>query len=467
MKKTVFISLSAIIFAFLFSSCYVADSTFEEITSNYFNLAKKAKVSSSENTTVVDFGRTVTFNRLVLREKKGGVVSFALSLPGSYPFYENDFIGGYRYCAFPSVTTDKLCISATSSQHMSLGTIEAYYIPASDYPFTLTSYITAKTAYSLSPDADAPVDIFNLIYSVYLDKDGNVRLPDYYVDDSKVDGRDMLSSCIRSLRTAYPDAKILATVLGDKEFDSDGLSLNQRYSSAFSNSQTLKAALLSLIETYRLDGLSFDYEYPVSERDYSLFSDFCAQLKKDMPDGKMLTAAVSAWCVDEKRLNAKALSCFDRITLMAYDSPDENGCHSTFYTAYSQLRRLKDNGVPLSSIQLGLPLYSKPTDGTLYFPTYADHAEELSFFSNVTSVNCDGQTKPCYFNGRQLVIDKTSFAMDLRLGGVALWHYSLDSKNPSLSLIRTIYRTLHPKYDYSPATGTQSNSVVMQNLTDG
>lgn len=449
MKKILIVTFTFVFLSLVLASCSFTDATFEEIAEKYNNLAANAKVSLTGNTAVIDFGRKITLNRLVLREKKGSVTSFTLSLPDSpSPFYGNDFIGGYRYCAFPAITTDKLYINVTSEEKWTPGTTEAYYIPVSDYPFTVTAYVTAKTAYALSPRADAPADVLNLIYSAYLDKDGNVRLPDYYIDDCRIDGREMLSSCVSSLRAAYPDAKILITVLGDKEFDDDGLSLNQRYSSAFSNVQNLKASLLSLAEVYDADGLSFDYEYPVSATDYALFTDFCTQLKKDLPPDKILTAAVSAWCVDKKRLSAESLSCFDKITLMAYDSPDENGCHSTFYTAYSQLKRLKEQGVPLYKIQLGLPLYSKPTDGTQHWATYADYAEELSFFSNVAPADCGGQIKTCYFNGRQLITDKTSFAMDARLGGVALWHYSLDSKNPSLSLMHTVYRTVHPKYGF-------------------
>lgn len=440
-----FVCLSIIL-----ASCSSYDRTFSEISSRYADLAKDAEFSEKRGDgngeTVIDFGKTVTLNRLVLREKTDSVNSFTLRLPSSpSPFYGNDYIGKYRYCTFPTVTTDKIVLSIRSSSSWSLDDAEAYYIPLSDMPFDVTAYITAKAAYSLPETADAPADTFNLFYSVYLDKNGDIRLPDYFIDGSRIEGETVLSTGISNIRAAYPKAKIVATVLGDKEFDGDGLTLQQRYSSAFGNGDRLSSSLLSLVDTYGLDGISFDYEYPVSEKDYSLFADFCTSFRKKLPREKLLSSAVSAWCIDDQRMSVSSLACFDRVILMAYDSPDKNGCHSTFYTVYSQLRRLKEKGLPLHKIQLGLPLYSKPVDGSTHWISYSDYADGLSIFSNSAYADCDGEQKLCYFNGRQLIADKTALALDLRMAGVAVWHYSLDSSDPALSLLHTIYRTVHPR----------------------
>lgn len=451
MKKalTVIISVLLLSFPFLLTACSRYDETFSEISDNYADLASKAEFSVSRGSgdceTVLRFGKTVTFNRLVLREKTDTVTSFSLRLPDSpLPFYGNDFIGGYRYCSFPSVTTDTVILSLHAEGAWSLSEPEAYYIPAHSKPFSVTSYITAKAAYSLS-SSTLPTDTFDIVYSAYLDKDGNIRLPDYYIDDKRIDGEEVLATCVANIRALYPKARILATVLGDREFDDDGLTLQQRCSSAFSNAEVLSSSLLGLVDRYGIDGISFDYEYPLSKSDYSLFADFCAFFRKNLPENKLLTAAVSAWCVDEKRLGKTALSCFDRITLMAYDDTDARGCHSTFYSAYSQLKRLKSRGVPLNKIQLGLPLYSKPLDGSDFNAIYADYAQDIPLFCNTAYADCGGQLKPCYFNGRQLISDKTSLALDIGLCGTAVWHYSLDSRDPALSLLATIERTVNPR----------------------
>lgn len=445
MKRLFPVLIAAVVLCFCMtlSSCDSFCPTFPEISENYKDLAGSAEIIRlSDREYVIDFDNTVTLNRLVLREKTDGVTSFTLSLPGApSPFYGNDFIGRYRYCSFPAVTTDKILLSVTAESSLSFSRPEAYYIPSSLLsPFTVSSYVTAKAAY-LADNAKNPSDAFDIIYSAYLDKDGNVRLPAYYIDDKKVAGETVLAAAIANIRTAFPGAQVLVTVLGDKEFDNDGLTLQQRYSSAFSDKETLAASLLSLLSSFNIDGLSFDYEYPVSQSDYSLFADFCAYFKALLPKGKLLTAAVSAWSVDKSRLDESSLSCFDRITLMAYDDPDSRGCHSTFFSAYSQLLRLKENGVPLGKISLGLPLYSKPLDASSPALSYADYADSLPFFCNTAAADCNGEIKPCYFNGRQLIVDKTSLAKDVGLAGVTLWHYSLDSTDPALSIISTIYRT--------------------------
>lgn len=444
--KRYFIALTAAFFVFFslsLCSCSSFDPTFPEISENYEDLASKATITEiSDGKYLIDFKKSATFNRLVLREKSDGVISFSLSLPSSpSPFYGNDFIGSYRYCSFSAVTTDKLLLSVTCENDVSFLRPEAYYIPSSPLsPFSVTSYITAKAAFFLTDKNKNPSDVFDIIYSAYLDKDGNVRFPAYYIDGEKISGETVLASGVANIRASYPRARILVTVLGDREFDNDSLTVQQRHSSAFSNKEVLSASLLDLLSEFGLDGISFDYEYPVSKSDYSLFTDFCAYFDAFLPENKLFTAAVSAWCVDRSRLSAGSLSCFDRVTLMAYDDPDTRGCHSTFYSAYSQLMRLKKQGVPLNRISLGLPLYSKPLDGSSSVLSYADYADSLPFFDNVTYVDCDGQSKACYFNGRQLVTDKTSLAQDIGLAGVSVWHYALDSSDPALSLLSTADR---------------------------
>lgn len=454
MKKIVCLLSVCVLFVsavFSLVSCSSKEETFEEISSRYANVAQNADLSDKHGTgnaeIIISLGKTAVFNRLVLRETTDSITYFSLRIPGSSsPFYGNDFIGAYRYCSFPAVSTDKLILTLHAEGEWSLGDPEAYYIPTSFAPFSVTSYITAKTAYSLPSNASNPTDVFNIIYSAYLDKDGNVRLPDYFIDDKRIKGETMLSICISNIRSAYPNARVIATVLGDKEFENDGLTLQERYSFAFEKKDFLSSSLLSFINDYALDGISFDYEYPVSDRDYALFADFCAYFAKNLDKEKLFTAAVSAWSIDGKRLNASDLECFDSLTLMAYDdNTDSHGCHSTFYTAFSQLKRLKKQGVHLDKIQLGIPLYSRPLDGSMQSAVYSEYADGLPMFSNTSYAQINGETKACYFNGRQLATDKTSLALDIGLKGVAVWHYGLDSRDPSLSLLHTIYRAIDDK----------------------
>lgn len=444
MKRFLSCLTAAVLLCFCLSLCSCSSfcPTFPEISDNYENLAKSAKITRvSDGEYLIDFKKTVTLNRLVLRESTDGAISFSLRLPDSpSPFYGNDFIGKYRYCSFPAVTTDRILLSAISECALSFSRPEAYYIPSSVLSsFSVYSYITAKAAF-LMDDGKNPSDVFDIIYSAYIDKDGDVRLPAYYIGGKKIAGETVLSAAVSNIRAAFPRAKVLATILGDREFDDDGLNLQQRYSSAFSNRDALSLSLLDLVSSYGLDGISFDYEYPVSESDFSHFADFCAHFRNVLPKDKQLTAAVSAWCVDGSRLDADSLSCFDRVTLMAYDTPDSRGCHSTFFSAYSQLLHLKKEGVPLCKISLGIPLYSKPLDGSSSAMSYADYADVLPFFCNAAAADCDGKVRQCYFNGRQLVSDKSSLSGDIGLAGVSVWHYSLDSADPALSLIATAYR---------------------------
>ena len=254
--KRYFIALTAAFFVFFslsLCSCSSFDPTFPEISENYEDLASKATITEiSDGKYLIDFKKSATFNRLVLREKSDGVISFSLSLPSSpSPFYGNDFIGSYRYCSFSAVTTDKLLLSVTCENDVSFLRPEAYYIPSSPLsPFSVTSYITAKAAFFLTDKNKNPSDVFDIIYSAYLDKDGNVRFPAYYIDGEKISGETVLASGVANIRASYPRARILVTVLGDREFDNDSLTVQQRHSSAFSNKEVLTASLLDLLSEF-------------------------------------------------------------------------------------------------------------------------------------------------------------------------------------------------------------------------
>ena len=75
-------------------------------------------------------------------------------------------------------------------------------------------------------------------------------------------------------------------------------------------------------------------------------------------------------------------------------------------------------------------------------------ADKLSPFENsyveaYTDIN--GVSHPelrNYYNGRQMIYDKTAYAVDAGLGGIMIWHFGTDSSDPELSLTNTIAKAI-------------------------
>ena len=134
---------------------------------------------------------------------------------------------------------------------------------------------------------------------------------------------------------------------------------------------------------------------------------------------------------------------------MSYDMFDERGNHAAFYTsAYEVVDKLIDKGLDLKKFNLGVPYYSRPVNADPYWGNYYDVADKLSPFENsyveaYTDIN--GVSHPAllnYYNGRQMIYDKTAYAMDAGLGGIMIWHFGTDSFDPELSLTNTIAKAI-------------------------
>lgn len=86
---------------------------------------------------------------------------------------------------------------------------------------------------------------------------------------------------------------------------------------------------------------------------------------------------------------------------------------------------------------MGIPFYSRPIDTALFWGDYNAVAHSLGKFGNIYDakvddygnplVDVDGnEVKRLYYNGWQMVYDKTAFAIDHGVGGLMVWHYTCD-----------------------------------------
>ena len=458
MKKILPIMMLICVVASVFALSACTGKTPKAITEAFEDLAEDGKfLSDSGNageSAVYDFGKTVTFNTLVLKEKGENITSFRIYADDSdVAFYGNDYIEGLRYCAFETVTASSIRIEVlTADGEWKLKKPEAYLVSGSAEDFEIMAYISVDEAAALAgekAEVAKKVTDFNLFNVVYFDKDGNLVFNELETDGGKISARGLLKTAVTAIKSLNPSATVVVMVLGNKDFG-DGLTVPGRHNSAMgTNSDKLKTNLISFVDEYGLDGISFDYEYPESLKDYTIYKKFVKELKSALPEGKLLTAALAIWNIGVGKLTKRDLEAFDRIEIMSYDMFDERGNHAAFYTsAYEVVDKLIDKGLDLKKFNLGVPYYSRPVNADPYWGNYYDVADKLSPFENsyveaYTDIN--GVSHPAllnYYNGRQMIYDKTAYAMDAGLGGIMIWHFGTDSFDPELSLTNTIAKAI-------------------------
>lgn len=456
MKKLVILLIICCLFIcpiIAMSGCSGMSSTPSEISKNYENVAKgygvDAKKGGAGDTATFTFKSEKTFNSIVLKESGNNITDYELYADGEM-FYKSDFIGKYKYSSHKTITANSVTLKVVAcDKEWSIKGFEAYNVTktAKD-DFGVMSYLLVDRAYALTQESAelmSHTTQFNLFGSLYLDKDGHLHFQDYFIDGVSVEGRKVLAGAVENVRKYNPKAEIVFTILGNLDITGDGLNTQGRHSKAMGgNSKTLINECLEVLQEYGLDGISFDYEYPHTIKAHNIYGKFLEKLKKAMPEGKKLSAAFSLW-------NLTVTGCFplsklkylDSIEMMTYDGFDERGNHASFYQMCANaMSKLKCKGIDMSKVHLGLPFYSRPADRAAYWGDYAGASQKLGIWGNsiVEDINVDGKVyqQLCYYNGRQMIYDKTCYALDIGVGGVMIWHFSCDTTDEELSLYGAI-----------------------------
>ena len=444
-------------------SCGCMNLTPGNITSLFENVAEGGKFDKDSGSAgeefTYSFAAETTFNTLVLKEKEEKITSFEVYANGAL-IYASDYVGAYKYCAFPAVSAGSVTIKVTAADGaFEFTALEAYMITSTHTPdFEVMAYITADSAYKLDVDAyrknAETVTQFNLIGSLYFDIDGNLRFYDYAEENSVPGltdssdsgdeiGAEIFGGALENIRKMNPDATVVVTVLGNKDLTGDGVTdVQERHNKAMSGERgkRLISNIVKLLDDYGLDGVSFDYEYPTLSKSFRIYRNFLGDLKDALPSEKLLTAALSEWNTGIGKNSKPMMKMLDGIEMMAYDLFDSRGCHSTFYSAYTVTANALAKGTPKDRLHLGLPFYSRPVTEGDYWGAYKDISDKTDKFQNVIEEDCYGLEGnflgrlPCYFNGWQMIYDKTCYAIDSGIGGVMIWHFAYDSSDPEKSL---------------------------------
>lgn len=230
--------------------------------------------------------------------------------------------------------------------------------------------------------------------------------------------------------------------------------------------------LISLIKTYKLDGVNIDFEY-VTDSDFptaKYLNRFLVQLKEQLKkiDPSLIISIdmnTNAIIYDQAYDLGKIAQSVDEIILMAYDYHKSDSLHAG---AVAPLRNDKNepnitssleflsNRVPFEKVILGIPFYgyewqtyeakhqSIVVPGSGALATYKRVKELINtrpdleiYWDGIAespwlTYNESGVIKQIYYEDERSIAKKMDLVKDQNLGGIAIWALGYEGNFPQL-----------------------------------
>lgn len=305
--------------------------------------------------------------------------------------------------------------------------------------FRTTAYIVAnnlRDKENLDTSHFDQITDFIFFGCAKFDEDGNVIL-----DEDFDDVLETLESGIEEKE----NKKIYLNILGpDAQIETDDWNKQMqdkadRHNKAFESGK-LEENIKNVLDEYDFDGIFFDYEYAIKNKNWKIYSNFILSLDKVLGDEYEIGMALSGW---DAKLSKDAKAVVDRIEIMSYDLWDKDGTHASYKIAEDDIKKFEKAGFDKAKLDLGVPFYARPTtqEAVWYdYKEYVDKIDEKGFAEDVER----GLTAS--FNTYDDIAKKTELAIDSGLGGMMIWHYACDvPQSNEKSLFNAIENTVNER----------------------
>jgi len=188
--------------------------------------------------------------------------------------------------------------------------------------------------------------------------------------------------------------------------------------------------LINFTTTNNLDGVDIDWETPIDQTKIDNQDILLLELVNGLhPLGKLVTVAANGEVVE---LKSNAGNSVDWVNIMAYDMNWGSAEHSTYTDSVAALERYQSEGISKEKLALGIPFYGRN-----------DKSDALKYEEIVSICNPQPSSNTCngyFFNGIDLVIQKTQHVLDQGYFGVMVWNLGQDTYDQT-SLLNAINET--------------------------
>ena len=283
--------------------------------------------------------------------------------------------------------------------------------------FRVTAYVVVRNAAevdTLDPSHFSQLTDIILMGAASFDTQGRVNLCGDFA--ALIDGMKALTDGL--------DVRYHLNVLGPgategTTFQEQMYSQGERHRAAF-ESGALEGNIKAVLEEYGLDGVAFDYEFPLEDVHKQAFGDFLVSLDETLGDGYLICAALSGW---NAGLPKEAIAAINVAEVMCYDLWDSDGKHATMNVMKDVMKQMRKHGYKRSQLDAGLPFYARPTTEDPYWYDYKDYYDKLDEDGLVLD---EATGLIASFNTPEVIYEKTQWAIRNGYGGVMVWNYGND-----------------------------------------
>lgn len=384
---------------------------------------------------VIDFGKEVTFNTVVMEESGDNVLKFRLykESNGDWEmFYEQDRIMTYRLCSFESVTTSKLRIEMTDCINpVKIKNLEIYNLPKSDTPTKVSQYLVLGGEGEMAKIRDSHDEGFSGYYDVVTDV---IVIGEIYIDEKCQvqfsNTEKVFADNLQAFKDILGDrdVRIWTTVRFDQEETADQSLLDRTKDFINENSEDIVRNIKKMTDKYGVYGVDYDWEYPQNMSQWRAYD----KIIKETAEEVKVSVAIAPW---GSKLSRSAVKCIEHANVMAYDMFDERGDHANINVGgIESIRKMMFFGYKKEQILMGIPTYGRTTDKSgNAWPVAAGSEEILGKFNSVVKdyayqdengkdVKCDG-----YIQSYAEARDKTRLAQESGIGGIMIFRAKCDS----------------------------------------
>ncbi|MBR5427498.1 MAG: glycoside hydrolase family 18 protein [Clostridia bacterium] len=281
----------------------------------------------------------------------------------------------------------------------------------------VTAYVVVRSAAdvgTLDPSHFSQLTDMILMGAASFDTEGRVNLCGDFAE--LIDGINALTEGL--------DVNCYLNILGPGAiegvtFQEQMYSQGERHRAAF-ESGVLEDNIKAVLEEYGLDGVAFDYEFPLEDIHKQAFGSFLVSLDETLGDGYKICAALSGW---NAGLPKDAIKAIDIAEVMCYDLWDYDGKHATMNVMKDVMKQMRDHGYKRAQLDAGLPFYARPTTEDAYWYDYKDYYDKIDGDGLVTDENTGLVAS---FNTPEVIYQKTQWAIKNGYGGVMIWNYGND-----------------------------------------